>query len=159
MCLRGCGHTELQKSKFAAKVNLGRGVTQDTPQGSVPATQVGVEGIYMQNSEYLTRIINNYIKHSGLSHCLHFHVFIASKSVVFSPKVFTQVTLPVSHWEVVSVSNRQPKRSSKYLQLLQEELPALRDFRIDFHQAVRTCTPDMSPVVVTEPSAFALSNI
>lgn len=57
-CPRVCGCTKLQKSKFTPKSNLGRGATQDTPQGSGTATQVDVDEVYVQDSEYLTRIIN-----------------------------------------------------------------------------------------------------
>lgn len=92
---------ERAKEQIYPKGDSGQGGNTNTPQGSVTAAQVDVDGAYMQ---YLTRMINIYIK-NDLSHCLHFHDSTASKSVPLSPRVFTQVTPPVSHWEGLSVSN------------------------------------------------------
>lgn len=157
LCLAVCGYTELQKSKFTPKVNLGRGVTQEAspPQGSETATQVDVDEVYMQDPEYLTRMINIYPKHHWFKPLFAFPMFLQLQNVslksVASPPKFSP------RWHCQSHIGKQHKTSSKYLQLFQEELPALNDFRIDFHQAVSTggwpqhCTADMSPVVVTKP--------
>lgn len=65
---------------------------------------------------------------------LHFHVSTASKSVASSPKVFTPRWHCQSHTGKLWVSPWSPK----YFQLFQEELSALNDVRIDFHQTVST---------------------
>lgn len=92
---------ERAKEQIYPKGDSGQGGNTNTPQESVTAAQVDVDGAYMQ---YLTRMINIYIK-NDLSHCLHFHDSTASKSVPLSPRVFTQVTPPVSHWEGLKVPN------------------------------------------------------
>lgn len=68
------------------KGDSGQGVTQDTPQGSVAAAQVDVDEVLMQDSEYLPRMINSYIKHNLLKSLFAFPYFYIFTIWAFLPR-------------------------------------------------------------------------